>query len=120
MISVITKLTLEMRRIILVMGAIFGLTWCGYYYLNSDIGLLSDETLINIISDDVLGNYQYGTSCSRTSYQEKVASESGGGKGSAYLTFNPIKGEEARCPPISIIASRRTGEAWIAGSVEKK
>jgi hypothetical protein len=118
--SVITKLVLEMRRLILMMGAIFGLVWCGYYYLNSDIGLLSDETLINIISDDVLENDQYGTSCSRTSYEEKVFSESGGGKGSAHLTFNPIKGEEARCPPISVVASRRTGEAWIAGSVEKK
>lgn len=120
MISVITKLTLEIKWTILVMGAIFGLMWCGYSYLNSDIGLLSDETLIKIISDDVLGNSQYGTSCSRTSYEEQVASESGGGTGSAYLTFNPIKGEETQCPPISIIASRRTGEAWIAASVESK
>ena len=104
----------------LSIGAIFCLIWCGYAYLNSDIGLLSDETLIGIISDDILGNSEYGTSCSRTSYEPKVASESGGGAGSAYLTFIPIKGEEDRCPPISIIASRRTGEAWIASSVESK
>lgn len=120
MISVIIKLTLEMMRIILVMGAIFGLMWSGYYYLNSDIGLLSDKTLINITSDNVLENYQYAASCSRTSYEEKIAGGSEGNKDSAYLRFNPIKGEEARCPPISIIVSRRTGEAWIAGSVEKK
>lgn len=105
---------------VLVIGAIFGFMWCGYSYLNSDIGLLSDETLISIISDDVLGNSEYGTSCSRISYEQKVASESGGGAGSAYLTFSPIKGKEDRCPPISIIASRRTGEAWIARGVESR
>jgi len=120
MISVITRLALEMMRIILLIGAIFGLMWCGYYYLNSDIDLLSDKTLINITSDDILENYQYATSCSRTSYEKKIAVGSEGNKDSAYLKFNPIKGEEARCPPIFIIVSRRTGEAWIAGSVEKK
>ena len=120
MISLIAKVAFEMKRIILGMVALFGLMWYGYYYLNSDIGLLSDETLINIISDDVLGNPRYGASCSRNSYEKIVISDAGGGKGSAYLTFNPIRGEENRCPPISIIASRRTGEAWVAGGVEGK
>ena len=115
MISVITRLTLEMMRIILVMGAIFGLMWCGYYYLYSDIGLLSDETLIKITSDGVLENHQYAASCSRTSYEKRVTGGSEGNKYSAHLTFNPIKSEEVRCPPISIIVSRQTGEAWIAG-----
>jgi len=120
MISVITKVAFEIKRIILGLGVILGLMWCGYYYLNSDIGLLSDETLIKIISDDVLGNPRYGASCSRTSYEKIVVGDSEGGKGSAYLTFNPIRGEENRCPPISVIASKRTGEAWIAGGVEGK
>jgi hypothetical protein len=120
MISVISRLTLEMMRIILLAGAIFGLMWCGHYYLYSDIGLLSDETLINITSDAILENHQYAASCSRASYEKRIAGGSEGNKYSAHLTFNPIKSEEVQCPPISIIVSRQTGEAWIAGSVEKQ
>jgi hypothetical protein len=115
MSPIITRLALEMARITLIIVTLFGLIWSGYYYLKSDIDLLNDETLIAIISNDVLGNSQYGNSCSRTSYEKNVISELGGTKGSGYFTFNPIQGQEIRCPPISIIVSRRTGEAWVAG-----
>ena len=111
---------LYIKRMTFIIGAVFIFIYCGYSYFNSNIGLLSDKTLIGIISDSVLGNPEYGKSCTRASYQQKVISESGGGAGSAYLTFSPIKGEEDRCPLISIIASRRTGEAWIAGNTESK
>ena len=116
MSPIVTRLALEMARIILVIVTLFGLIWSGYSYLESDVDLLNDETLIAIISEDVLGNSSYGKSCPRSSYKENVISESGGTKGSGYFTFNPIKGEEIRCPPISIIMSRRTGEAWVAGN----
>ena len=111
----IIKLALETMRIIFIIFVIFGFTLIGYLYLESDMGLLSDESLISIISKDVLGNYSYGNSCPRSSYESTVNIEPGGTKGSGYFTFNPVKGQEIQCPSISIIVSRRTGEAWIAG-----
>jgi hypothetical protein len=113
--SLFIKMVIDIRRLILIAIVIFGFVWAGHSYLDSDIGLLSDDTLIKIISDDVLGDPVYGKSCPRSAYKDNVESRSGGGKASSYFIFNPIVGQEVNCPSIAIIASRRTAEAWIAG-----
>ena len=108
------QIALDIRRILLVIFIIFGFIWAGYSYLESDRGLLSDETLIVIISDDVLGEPVYGKSCSRSAYENEVEIRPGGDKASGYFVFHPVVGQASNCPSIAIIANRRTAEAWIA------
>jgi hypothetical protein len=108
------KIAIDIRRFIVIAIVIFGFFWAGYSYLGSDRALLSDDTLIAIISDDVLGDAVYGKSCPRSAYKDNVESRSGGDKASGYFVFNPIVGQEVNCPSIAIITNRRTAEAWIA------
>ena len=109
------KSTIDIGRLILIAIVMLGFIWAGHSYLESDMGLLSDDTLIAIISDDVLGDPAYGKSCPRSAYKDNVESRSGGDKASGYFVFNPIAGQEVNCPSIAIITNRRTAEAWIAG-----
>jgi len=108
------QIVLNTRRILVIIFVLFGFIWAGYSYLESDTGLLSDETLIAIIANDVLGEPVYGKSCSRSAYKNEVEIRSGGDKASGYFVFNPVVGQESNCPPIAIIANRRTAETWIA------
>jgi hypothetical protein len=112
--SLFTKIVIDIRRLILIAIVIFGFVWAGHSYLDSDIGLLSDDTLIKIISDDVLGDLVYGKSCPRSAYKVNVESRLGGDRSSGYFIFNPVVGQEINCPAIAIITNRRTAEAWIA------
>ncbi|MBV2183408.1 MAG: hypothetical protein KUL88_02545 [Rhizobium sp.] len=101
-------------RSIIGIAIVAVLAGVGYFYLQSDIGLLGDDTCLKIISDDVLGNPLYGKSCPRSSYAKEVESLHGGDKESGFFEFHPTLGKEAQCPPIAIIVDRKTGEAWIA------
>jgi len=111
---IMIKLALEMIRIIFFIVAFFLFHWGIYSYVQSDAGLLSDEALIAIISNDVLGHPAYGKSCPRSSYIRAVESQLGGDKGTGYFVFKPVEGQRKHCPPIAIITDRNTGEAWIA------
>jgi hypothetical protein len=117
MSPIIIGLAVEMKRILKIIFVFVIFICVGYFYLESDIGLFSDVTLIRDISSDVLGNPNYGKSCPRSSYIKTVESHLGNSdKESAYFVFRPIQGKEKECPPIAIIASRRTGETWITDS----
>ncbi len=105
-------------KIVLVIGCVLVvLLGGGYLYLRSDLDLLGDETLLKIVSTDVLGNKLYEKTCPRSSYAKDVEIPAGPNKGtSAYFKFHPASGMEVKCPPISLIVDRRTGEAWIGDS----
>ena len=112
--TLLIKMSLYIGRWVLIAIAILAFMWAGYSYLESDRALLSDETLISIISDDVLGDPVYGKSCLRSAYKDNVASRLGGDRSSGYFIFNPVVGQEINCPSIAIITNRRTAEAWVA------
>jgi hypothetical protein len=112
--TLLIKMFLYIWRWVLITIAVLAFMWAGYSYLESDRGLLSDETLISIISDDVLGDPVYGKSCLRSAYKDNVESRLGGDRSSGYFIFNPVVGQEINCPSIAIITNRRTAEAWIA------
>jgi hypothetical protein len=83
-----------------------------YMYLRSNIGLLSDETLLEMVSSDVLGKRLYEQTCPRASYSNYVESASGA-EYTALFKFLPAPGMEKKCPPVSVLVDRRTGEAWL-------
>lgn len=112
--SLFIKTFIDFIRLTGICIVIIGFFWAGYSYLESDRALLSDDTLIEIISDDILGDPVYGKSCPRSAYKDNVERRSGGDKASGYFVFNPIVGQEVNCPSIAIITNRRTAESWIA------
>lgn len=86
----------------------------GYLFLQSDLGPLSDETLLRIVSSDVLGTRLYEKTCPRSSYAKDVEIRHAADKrAAAYFKFRPVPGKEAQCPPIGVLVDRRTGEAWL-------
>ena len=102
-------------KFLIIVGVFATLLGIGYWYVRSDIGLLGDETLLKIVSTDVLGKPSYGKSCPRSSYAKDVDIPAGSNKGeTALFKFHPVSGKEAECPPLSVIVDRKTGEAWIA------
>ena len=106
-----------MKTVLIIVGALVVLMVGGYLYLRSDLDLLGDETLLKIASTDVFDNKLYGKTCPRSSYAKDVEIPAGPNKGeSAFFKFQPVPGMEEKCPPVSILMDRRTGEAWIGDS----
>lgn len=103
-------------KIVLIIGcALAMLLGLSYWYIRSNIDLFGDDYLLRIVATDVLGNPLYGKSCPRSSYAKDVEIPAGPNQGeTALFKFHPILGREVECPPLSVIADRRTGEAWIA------
>lgn len=112
--KLLIKISLYIGHWVLIVIAVLVFMWAGYSYLESDMAVLSDETLISIISDDVLGDPVYGKSCRRSAYKDNVESRLGGDRSSGYFIFHPVDGQEINCPSIAIITNRRTAEAWVA------
>ena len=103
-----------MRKYAIGVGVLLFVIVGGALYHWSDVGLLSDETCLKIVSSDVLGNLLYGPSCPRSLYAERVESPHGSNKGEAAIfKFRALPDNEDQCPPISVIVDRRSGEAWI-------
>jgi len=104
----------KMKKI-LISGLSFALLlMAGYLFFMSDVGLLDDETCLQIAAVDVLGNPLYGKSCPRSSYVGNVeAMHSLSKDGAAFFKFQPIEGKEVECPSIAVIVDRKTGEAWL-------
>lgn len=105
-------------KAVLIIGCVLVALLCGsYLYLRSDVGLLGDEILLEIVSADVLGKRPYDKTCPRSSYAKDVEIPAGPNKGAtAYFKFYPIPGMEVRCPPVSLLVDRRTAETWIGDS----
>ncbi|MNK70492.1 hypothetical protein D3C87_899160 [compost metagenome] len=97
--------------IVSILAIILG---CSYFYLRSDVGMLGDKYLLEMLSTDVLGKSLYGKSCPRSSYIDEVdVSPKGRQDSTVIYKFTPLSGLELKCPSISIIVDRKTGETWI-------
>jgi len=104
-----------MKAVAIAALVLVGLLVESYLYVQSDNGLLGDKYLLQMLSTDILGNSLYGQSCPRASYASDVESLHDPDKvGAAVFKFRPIAGREAKCPPITVIVDRKTGEAWIS------
>jgi len=86
--------------------------WRSYEFLKSDIGLLTDQTCLNILSRHVLGRQPYKETCKITSYEVDMPAVPDVGE-TALIKFKPIAGMEEQCPPISVLTDRRSAEVWI-------
>jgi hypothetical protein len=103
-----------MRKLAVAASILFLFFVGSHLFYWSDIGLLSDETCLKIVSSDVLGNPVYGPSCPRTSYSEDVEYRHASGKfGAAIFRFRALPGKGIQCPSISVTVDRRSGEAWV-------
>jgi hypothetical protein len=97
-------------KVVLICVALFATLVAGsYMYVRSDIGLLSDETLLKIVSSDVLGGRLYEQTCPRSSYSNYVETAPGA-EHTALFKFFPAPGMETKCPAVSVLMDRRTGE----------
>lgn len=84
--------------------------WC-YSSLQSDSGLLSDQTLLKLAEDDVLGDHLYPETCPRFLYKKEIEYPYGKEpKGAAFFRFHPRMGYEGKCPSIEVSLSRYTGD----------
>ncbi len=110
-------------QILLIVGlVILGIRTYDYLYSNQD--LLSKETCLKYVEDDVLGKKLYSETCPRSSYLPNVdlisdVSAAAKSSGGFAFKFHPIPGKENACPALTIVVSRHTGEAWIT-DVEKQ
>ena len=101
-------------KFLIIVGVLGVLVWICYRDVRSDTGLLGDETLLKIVSNDVLGSRLYKETCPRSSYTKDIEIPAGPDKGEvAVFKFHPAPGMEVKCPPVSLIVDRRTAEAWI-------
>ena len=102
-------------NIIRITLAILSIAACSYYFVyQTDGGLLSDETLLDIAATDVLGNPLYGHSCPRFSYLNEVVTALNSGNARVVLfKFTPVVGKETQSPPVVVLMDRRTAESWI-------
>lgn len=115
---------------LLVVMTLISLFLFGVAYFYSDSGLYSDKTLLKFAEDDVLGNpsykgteydipnkLSYKSTCPRILYAKEVEYPYGHGqkgeKSAAIFLFRPLPEHASRCPPVEVMMSRHTGEAWL-------
>jgi Na+-translocating ferredoxin:NAD+ oxidoreductase RnfG subunit len=82
-----------------------------YQFVKSDVSLLSDESCLHIVFNDVLGKSKYPETCDKSSYLSTVKNTSES-KNVCLFQLQPIPEKEKNCQAIAIVIDRKTGEAW--------
>lgn len=110
----IKRVLLEGLRILFLLGVLGAVAFQCYRFIYvSNVGLFDDDYLLAVASTDVLGKRGDG-SCARTSYDNKVEFlHLSDQREAAVFRFVPILSQVNACPPVTVILSRRTAEAWV-------
>lgn len=120
--EMLSKLLRYLMLWLLVFAGVAFALWRNYEYVYSGKSLLSFETCLKFVEEDVLGKRLYSETCERSSYSEQVellnSSSDIDKPGACQFIFHPIPGKEKACPAVTISVSRYTGEAWVT-NVEK-
>jgi hypothetical protein len=107
----IAKLLTLTRPVLVGVGAIIAAFVAGYVYLESEVGLLADNTMRDIVKMRVFGTKLYGKSCDEASYRIEVPPYRPSNRATE-VVLHPVAGREQDCPSFTMIIDRTSGELW--------
>lgn len=99
------------RLVFIGLGTFIAALVSCHAYLESDIGLLSDATMRDIVKTRVLGTTHYGQACDEASYRIAIPPYRPSSRATE-VDLTPVSGREGNCPAFTMIIDRASGEFW--------
>jgi hypothetical protein len=93
------------------LGALIAAVVAGYVFLESDSGLLSGNTMRDIVRTRVFGTTLYGKACNEASYRIEIPPYRPTSRATEVM-LHPVLGREHDCPAFTMIVDRTSGELW--------
>ncbi len=105
------KLLTATRIVLVGLGALIAAFVASYVFLDSDLGLFSDNTMRDIVRTRVFGTTLYGEACDEASYRIEIPPYRPTSRATEVM-LHPVLGREHDYPAFTIIIDRTSGELW--------